>query len=444
MILVFVAGCPSKKKENTFEPKKNETSNFQEDFLQDFKSKFDDNPNYKDVFVSFDKAMAYYLITQPPELIKNKKEKNRNLKNKMGVFVGLLSDIISEYPERCSLYNLRGYISAIAGTRDDFLFNNADMLENFDLSDWSAKILIAYSYFQKYDDNKALSYIDSALTSYCNEELGNDCSGSSKDLVFKVINDWKRSITKEQEEVLFDISKYKLDNHDNCYFMETNAKNKEGESVSWSGKCKDGWAEGKGELVYEKSGNRIKVFMKKGFMSGKIKITFISGNYATGKAKNSIPVGRWKVFNKGDEVIQDVYRDEKGRVNGEGFYIVYSDDNLSVKFHGEYKNNFPVRGGKLTCQYKGEAPKEKPYVVHRFTMPDEKRLNHKLQPLCGLPGESEEDWKNNENLFKIAEEKELNRIKKIIKNKNLDGNNCTVEKGFNFVADYLEKMKKEI
>ncbi len=113
----------------------------------------------------------------------------------------------------------------------------------------------------------------------------------------------------------------------------------QGESVSWSGPCENGLANGEGVFIlYGKNGNELYKYsglIKDGVREGHAIIEAYSYKYE-GDVKNCVPDGSGKIeyLNKGSNVVSYEGEFKRGLYNGKGA-IKYKDGSV---YTGEFKN----------------------------------------------------------------------------------------------------------
>ncbi len=345
MILVFIAGCPSKSK-------KKEVVN---------------EKISEEVKIIDDVELAKNLFEKDKERINRELTKKEERYKSFFQTTLLLTKMIEKNPENCSLYAFRAYLAAL-GRSDKLLFPSLELLEKFNPQHWSTNLLIAYIYYQKWNDEKTMLYLNKTLDDYCSDKK--NCSSSSDEVV-RIISNVKERVKIDAEKRKNTLSKLELDNHPGCFFMELNQhENLDDEEVFWSGDCKNDLAEGNGILEYKISGSKYKVSMEKGYVDGDIEIEAKSGVKWKGKMKNGFRTGKWEYIKNG-KVLSTVYYDHKdeGRANGKIVEIITKTteegERKKIKIEGEMRKGVPLRKGFSLPS--DESGKEYSFTIYRHT-----------------------------------------------------------------------------
>lgn len=446
MVFSLCVGCPEKKDETKAEKieelgdltlTKNDEDDVFGQFIQtasilDKLSKYDSN----DIKFEQDKLLADFESTYIKRLFNDSDEmlpmffreysKNKDLYEK---YLNFIDKKIELSPDNCSLYLTKGFWSAVNYQYEHF-FQSLKMLEIFKPDSWSFHLLKGYGYFQRWKNEDATQHFKLALETYCDQVSSKKCLKTSEDYTYTLITEMIKKIEESQNEEIYAMSKFKISNHEGCFFVEINKeKNREGESVSWTGKCQNGWTEGKGELIYKKSGNKYKVFMDKGRMNGPAEIVLKDGIRVVGEFKNNIKSGRWKHYDKNDILIKDVPVNQEGKYHGSGFEIVKMASN-NVKFEGTFKNGEAMRDGKTFCFWNTDEEKEFPFVAHRYI----KKPGQILIPICNASS----NWKEIIEQEKIMWKKKLQELKNNKETYINKKQGCNLIKGFDYIRKSLD------
>jgi hypothetical protein len=441
IIVVFslFIGCPKKKDENQVEKKeessdkvltKNDEGDIFKQFLQTA-SILDKLSEYDGIKFEQDKLLADFESIYIKRLLNDSDDmlpmffreysKNKELYEK---YLNFIDGKIEPSPEKCFLYLIKGFWSAVNYRYEPF-FHSLKMLEIFSPDSWSYHLLKGYGYFQRWENEDAIKHLKLALESYCEKVSSQKCLETSEDYTYTLVTGMIKKIEESQKEEIYAMSKFKISNHEDCYFMEINKENnEEGESVFWTGICKNGWTEGKGELIYKKSGNRYKVFMDKGRMNGSAEIVLKDGRKVVGEFKNNIKSGLWKHYNKKGVLIKSAPVNQEGKYHGSGFEIVKMDSN-NVKFEGNFKNGEAMRDGKTFCFWGTDKESEFPYIVHRYI----KKSGQILIPICNAPP----NWKENVEQEKLMWKKRLQKVKNNEEKYKKKKHDCSLIKGFGYI-----------
>ena len=473
MILVFIVGCPSKsKKKEVVNEKISEATIKKYQLLSDqFKKKevWADivvdtgvEKNIKEVYAKMEAGLFKGLF-KGNDSRAFMVGKNSSLENKdFEKLQNMIDNVLDSSPEDCSLYVLRAWLSAYYYQYEN-MFDNVSIIENFNPEDWSAKLLMAFSYFQRWEYEKAADYFEETLSSYCKASSEEVCSDDSDDFLYGFINNIKSDMKEEYQYDPFSLSKESIPNHKNCYayigrfrsFFDKKRGNDERIKIkSWKGECRNGLAEGKGSLMYE-NGTKANLVFKEGIANGPAEIIYDDGDTSRGLIKNGKHYGRWITSDSNGKVVSDVSYDEKMWRSGKGFAItsslksylvdLFGEDEVYgeylVKFEGNFKYGEMI-DGKAYCFYGTEKEREVPYFTHRtITIPGQLNL-----PMCKSPN----NWKDIRKIEQEKREEEKKRINKLINEDNNKKQDCSIMKGFehlfkildDYVAEHYPASKK--
>jgi KaiC/GvpD/RAD55 family RecA-like ATPase len=443
MIVVFVAGCPSKKREE--EPEKHPvTAEKIDEALELLKKESALFTMFELTFFS-DFLLHTHLLEDTPlrlRMLNAKEDEAPFLEKTLEMFNAFATHsfrFTAHKPEECSLYALRAFIMAMTMAYGDGLLHTVEMLEKFQPDEWSTMMLIAYVYFQEIEDEKALKYIDSAIKTYCEEEGREEkCSENSDDNIFKAMKNFRERIDGALKSTRYARKKKPLSNFEDCYYIETSKENYESdEKVNWSGECKDGWAEGEGELVFPETGTRYKTTIRNGYLNGITEIIYPDGKKMILTFEDGFWRGSSKII-KDEQVIAEIeYYDEKGYRSGKGSFMLQKGDN-NFKLEGVLKKGYLTRGGTATCFHGTDKETMSPYLFYRYI----KEEDFISPPICSRT-KAEQD-KIEEVLSKVWKT-ESERIEKLLKEKkSLDGERCTPHNGFSILMEHFKKELKSV
>lgn len=341
-------------------------------------------------------------------LVLNKSEKWNKLLIK---FLLLSTDAISKKPDSCSFYALRAYIAALTRS-DDMLFKSLDMIEKFNPRSWATNLLIAYIYYQKWEDDKAIKYLDKALNNYCKEGR---CVNSNAKIVVE-INKLKKRIKANAEELKYDFSKTEVSNIANCYFMELNGGDEEkGRTINWSGKCNNGFAEGKGVMEFSND-LKYEAFYEKGYLNGNAKITWANGSFAEGRFTNGVQSGEWCYYKNGKKFFAVENFDSKGRYHGKT--AEWMKNNYIVEM--VFKHGVPTRDIKAF-----QNKKEVRFTVYRNTQ----KRGRDIKFFSKKDGRVRAALER----FEAIMMKDMEKLRDVSEKDLKKNDECSIEDGFNYI-----------
>lgn len=156
-----------------------------------------------------------------------------------------------------------------------------------------------------------------------------------------------KEISEQQMLLLCDGNKVKpckkmLENKEKCFLVNPNPM--ENESVSWNGKCKSGYVNGKGHMEWKVDGERVLTVdgqWEKGILNGETRMHFKSGTYYEGTIVNNLENGYGiKKYSDGS-VYKGSWKD--GKRNGNGLYI----HSNGTQFKGNYIKDYENGIGKI-------------------------------------------------------------------------------------------------
>lgn len=192
---------------------------------------------------------------------------------------------------------------------------------------------------------------------FVNFELGNDREALSDFTKFlqisQISKDDKRHVLAKKRVDQLESYLHEKETEPEPYWLKIkgtpkcsvyNDNPKPGETVEWSGECKEGKAHGQGVLkwpTYEAYGTMID-----GYLEGDAKLQFNNGTIFTGRMKKNAITGSGKWVYSSGLVFNAEYEDTENNYVTKGTYL-YPDGR---KYEGPFHNNRPGNDGAAFCK----------------------------------------------------------------------------------------------